>query len=294
MVQQIEQACLAMERAADAGTRDAADAFLQTFRATSRPYALCTFLLQGSFVSHAQFSALDTIKIAVQREGRVLGGAFLEELKNTLLNCLVTRAGTGTWTKLIMNECVHVVAILYKMICLDEDEVRLKAEKQQHKKFDERPAFIAMANYVASLLQRGQAAVQPGAPSAPSAMFFSILALELSKALTAEFTQGTAHSNAGVSVSMHIRCHAAFEQHVLLNLATLVLTQCLPATLQSLTALSSSGASSASSSSSLIDLLHVLHSLLDFLDNLLQFEFSDEKHPERLAMKWALGSTASV
>jgi hypothetical protein len=99
MAQRIEQACLAMEQATDAATRTAADTFLQAFRDTPRPYTLCTLLLQGSAVANAQFIALATMKVAIQREGRVLGGATLAQLKDQLLNCLVMRANTWVSSK---------------------------------------------------------------------------------------------------------------------------------------------------------------------------------------------------
>ena len=79
-------------QAPDAATRTEADQFLQSFRSSVRPYALCTLLLQSEGASPAvQFVALATMKEALRREGRLLGSAQLQQLKEQLLQLVVAR-----------------------------------------------------------------------------------------------------------------------------------------------------------------------------------------------------------
>jgi hypothetical protein len=185
-----------------------------------------------------------------------------------------------------------VIAILWKWIALDEDDARLKMQQLNPSaaKKEERPAYIAMANCVAAMMQQSD---QPSSsssnspPSTSSSSFFTMLALELSKSLIAEFTQGTSASNAGVSVSMHVRCHSNFEQHVLFNLTSLILTQSLPANLAAINAGVSAG------NPVVLDSFHLLHALLSFIDVVLGFPFEDPKRSEKLALQWALHSSES-
>lgn len=85
-------AAMTSSQAPDAATRTEADQFLQSFRSSVRPYALCTLLLQSEGASPAvQFVALATMKEALRREGRLLGAAQLQQLKEQLLQLVVAR-----------------------------------------------------------------------------------------------------------------------------------------------------------------------------------------------------------
>lgn len=202
-------------------------------------------------------------------------------------------------------------------ICLDADEVELRSRARASPSGrpsasppPESPSadpltYISMANTVGAWLQRGMEALesesnggaqsQSQSPSGAASSLFS-LSLELSQALISEFSPGGQAANAGVSVSMHVRCHARFEEHVLANLASAVVGNCLPALLQRSMALAQQPAAAAAASAppALLMQLQVLHSLLAFLDATLHYDFRDPKRPDALAMKWALASASSA
>jgi hypothetical protein len=289
---------------------------------------------QGSGSAQAQFVALATIKEALRREGRLLGQQQLHALKEQLLQ--LVQARVNTWSRYVLKQCLHVISILCKWLCLDADEAELRvgraaaAAAAQASASSARPvpspspppdaptqdptAYLSMANTVASWLQQGAASLEAeasaaatGSPSSSggrpvaAATLFS-LALELSTALVGEFSPGGQAANAGVSVSMHVRCHARFEQHVLLNLANMVVQQCLPDLLRRLMAQAQAQAQTAQQQQQqaqlhpvLLQHLHVLHSLLSFLDAVLHFDFRDPRRPEALQLRWALaGSSAAI
>ena len=65
---QVEQASAALlSDSASPGVRKEADGFLQQFRSSSKPYAVCFALLRTSQEPSALFQALSCIKVALLR-----------------------------------------------------------------------------------------------------------------------------------------------------------------------------------------------------------------------------------
>jgi hypothetical protein len=111
----VEAACRALESATDGATRAAADAYLQSFRLTPRPYAVCIALLQQSALPNAQFISLSTVKAALAREARLLGGAHLTALKDQLLQCIQHRA--HTWVSAKRKRVCAGRSMTYEDVC---------------------------------------------------------------------------------------------------------------------------------------------------------------------------------
>jgi hypothetical protein len=144
--QQIVAACMALQTATSAADRAGADAFLQQFRRSPRPYDVCIGILRQSSEAAVHYHMLAVIKEAALREWTTLSPPEIQQLRDTVLDFVTAAAaaagaggggggggggGAAAQPAFVVTQALHVAAVLFKRQWLANDDVVCAAFSQR-------------------------------------------------------------------------------------------------------------------------------------------------------------------